>query len=308
MTRRNTKNGGVAPNRNDSFPRSNSWPDVSPTFYALNKDRYLRQLLIRDIETLTGRRLIVYFCNPDERPALNHQDIEGVKELLIDLNPGEEFDFLIESPGGDSDAADTIISILSNHAKFRAVVPSAAKSNATLICLAAEEILMGPSSEIGPIDPRIGPQQVPATFWAQDKFEKHADPNIQIKHAAAKDAQKHTEILATSILRDGMMEGKEEPKIKETVDILCAYDGDKLGNGQQRQFYSHGATINAAKALSLGLKINKLDARDQLWEMLGFLTSIYIQDCRIHRYSRVFEGRRLSNQIGIAKSTSSERD
>ena len=39
-------------------------------FWVQQKDRYLRQLLIRDIEDQTGRRLIVYFANRFKRATL----------------------------------------------------------------------------------------------------------------------------------------------------------------------------------------------------------------------------------------------
>ena len=47
----------------EKFPRSTDLPSQSPLFWVEQKDRYLRQLLIRDIEDLTKRRLIVYFAN-----------------------------------------------------------------------------------------------------------------------------------------------------------------------------------------------------------------------------------------------------
>src|SRR5271170_5145178 len=50
-------------NRAERFPRSTDLPSQSPLFWVEQKDRYLRQLLIRDIEEITGRRLLVYFAN-----------------------------------------------------------------------------------------------------------------------------------------------------------------------------------------------------------------------------------------------------
>src|SRR5947209_11249475 len=49
--------------RVEKFPRSTDLPVQSPLFWVEQKDRYLRQLLIRDLEELTGRRLVVYFAN-----------------------------------------------------------------------------------------------------------------------------------------------------------------------------------------------------------------------------------------------------
>src|SRR5262249_60941907 len=38
----------------DQFPRSKSLPRQSPLFWVAEKDRYLRQLLLRDIQDATG--------------------------------------------------------------------------------------------------------------------------------------------------------------------------------------------------------------------------------------------------------------
>jgi hypothetical protein len=60
---------------------------------------------------------------------------------------------LIESPGGYAQDAYGIARILQRHAGgFIAVVPSYAKSAATLLCLGAEDILMGDDAELGPLD------------------------------------------------------------------------------------------------------------------------------------------------------------
>ena len=225
-------------------------------------------MLINDIERVTGRRLIVYYCNPDVRPSINQQDAEGFKEILDDIPQGGEYDLLIESPGGDTDAADTIVSMLQSKGSFRAIVPGAAKSNATLVCLAAEELIMGPYSEIGPIDPRIGPENVPATFWAQKKFAEHPDQFVQVKHLAATDAQKHTESIAKNLLTEGMMKGREVNEIMNTVHLLCAYDGENLGTELKRQFYSHGATINAHKAKDLHLNVVDMGFGGELFKSL----------------------------------------
>src|SRR5271170_7804717 len=66
-------------NRAERFPRSTDLPSQSPLFWVEQKDRYLRQLLIRDIEELTSRRLVVYFGNRFERGS----DIDGRDALYL---------------------------------------------------------------------------------------------------------------------------------------------------------------------------------------------------------------------------------
>ena len=65
-------------------------------------------------------------------------------------------DLLLQSPGGDIDKAENIVYMCRNRfSSFRVIVPESAKSAATLIALAADSIIMGYTSELGPIDPQI---------------------------------------------------------------------------------------------------------------------------------------------------------
>ena len=67
------------------------------------------------------------------------------------------------------------------HEKFVVVVPRQAKSAATLICCAAEEIHMGSLSELGPIDPQI--DELPA-LGLKTSVEHIADLIREHPHAA----------------------------------------------------------------------------------------------------------------------------
>jgi ClpP class serine protease len=54
--------------------------------------------------------------------------------------------------------AERIINVLREYSgtgKYWAFVPARAKSAATMICFGAEKVLMGATSELGPIDPQI---------------------------------------------------------------------------------------------------------------------------------------------------------
>ena len=60
---------------------------------------------------------------------------------------------LIESPGGYPDAAYKLAKLFYNRAGgFTALVPGYAKSAATLICLGANQIILGEGGELGPLD------------------------------------------------------------------------------------------------------------------------------------------------------------
>jgi hypothetical protein len=148
--------------KGDRFPRSNLLPTQTPMFWVQQKDRYLRQLLIRDIEEITGRRLIVYFANRFQPSEIDHRDVTLMPEVLHDLK-GAEADLFLETGGGMTDATEGLVSLISNTIKdLRVIVPRAAKSNGTLLALASRSIIMGATSELGPIEPSV--QGIPSTI------------------------------------------------------------------------------------------------------------------------------------------------
>ena len=100
-------NSGQAPQppkqRNEKFPRSTELPIQSPLFWVEQKDRYLRQLLIRDVEETSGRRLLVYFANRFENAQIDHRDCTFATELFGDTG-AEAVNLLLETSGGGTDA------------------------------------------------------------------------------------------------------------------------------------------------------------------------------------------------------------
>jgi ClpP class serine protease len=144
-------------NGSDKFPRGAEMPKQSPLFWVQQKDRYLRQLLVSDIEAISGRRLVVYFANRYLQNAdINIGDISHMTELLGDVGDAP-VDLLLNTGGGQTDATEALVSLIKCRVTdLRVVVPHSAKSNGTMICLAASEIVMGPPSELGPIDPYLG--------------------------------------------------------------------------------------------------------------------------------------------------------
>lgn len=136
----------------------NSLPTFrTPLYNALQSDRYARQEAISSIEKLTRRQLLIYEDNIwSKRSGLGEDDIQPFGDLLVRLSHGQDFDLLLQSPGGDIDAAEKIVYMCRQiGGGFRVIVPEYAKSAATLIALASDEIIMGLASEIGPIDAQI---------------------------------------------------------------------------------------------------------------------------------------------------------
>jgi len=265
------------------FPRTAELPLQSPIYWVGQKDRYLRQQLIRDIEAMTGRRLIVYFANRFTPGSdINDDDPIYVTELLSDISATDAVDLMIETNGGKTDSTEAIISILQNRVSdLRVVVANAAKSNGTLICLVASEILMGPSSELGPIDPHLN--GIPCTVLSQPQVAVSNFPLQQLAELGLKQTRK----LATRLLRSGMLSGLGDQQIEVVVNSLATRD----------TYFSHGSTIDHGEAASLGLKVATLPADDPIWQRIWLLYTMYDYDTRRDGYLKIFEGRARSTAV-----------
>jgi len=118
-----------------------------------------RRGYIADLATLTGNSVVVYeadFLNK-AGPQLQIQlgDVQGLMEVFRDL-PGPNLDLVLHSPGGQAEATERLVRYMrSKFDHVRVFVPIAAMSAATMWAMAADEIVMGKHSQLGPIDPQI---------------------------------------------------------------------------------------------------------------------------------------------------------
>lgn len=270
---------------NASFPRSDDLPKQSPLFWVQQKDRYLRQLLIKDIEKQSGRRLVCYFANRYEKDAgINIGDVSQMAELLGDIED-EPTDLLLNTNGGQTDATEALVSLIqASVTDLRLVVPHSAKSNGTMLCLAANEIVMGSPSELGPIDPYLG--DTPTSILAEDAVKQQ---NFAL-HKLALYAIEQTKKLAGTLLTEGMMKDKTKEEIDDTVRKLSS----------REEFFSHGSAIDHIEARKLGLNVRYLETGDPFWDRVWLLYCMYASDVMKDGLLKVFEGRARSMSISPA--------
>ena len=137
------------------------------SFEALTAERKKQ---LAEISKRRGRDVLVFAadlakgCGP--LTSINYSDLLPINDQLENLH-GDKLDLILESPGGSGEVAEDIIRLLRERYKEIAViVPGWAKSAATIMAMAADEILMGPASSLGPIDAQMG--------WQGKVFSAHA--------------------------------------------------------------------------------------------------------------------------------------
>lgn len=286
-------NRGAATSRttsqNEPTPASAAWidetgelrhPHQSPLYHAYHSDRYQRQELIKAYETRTGCKFLA---------AIDFIDIDFVQNLeehLYREDGSREVHVLLRSPGGDGEMALRAIRALQARAsKLVLLIPDMAKSAATLLALGADEIRVGPASDLGPIDPQMqigdGPwysakaitsavhqaeqavaaNQTLTPLWASLLAEVTA-----LDYQAAK-----ADLERTSTMVRQALGYRTNPPSPEEFDTLVATLVEKL----QDTPTSHATTMGPVELQEMGLPVVVMDLCSWEWECIWRLWTLY---------------------------------
>ncbi len=139
--------GEILAELTQSAPANGGVPD-----YDGVRRRYLKAL-----NAHTGRDTIIYYSNwlRGSGPGITLEDMQGLMEVCRGLKTGV-VDVILHSPGGSAEATASIVRYLRRQFPvMRVFVPLAAMSAATMWTLAADRVVMGSHSQLGPIDPQL---------------------------------------------------------------------------------------------------------------------------------------------------------
>jgi hypothetical protein len=243
--------------------------------------------LVSEIEALTGRAFIAYVASPapgHPGAALLPLDIESIEGIMQGLKldrKTHDLDFMIESPGGTLDAAERLVRVCRAYSRnFRTIVVGQAMSAATLFCLGSDELLMGETSNIGPIDPQMVYQTKDGQFMrpaksiidafsqavsaAQEAIRNNqpADPFLHILDRLdvsfvidSLRAREATKRVGSDLLTTGLMKNAPPKDIQVVVEELM-----KVGDESY-----HGRPFWHETARKQGLSVNVLPPQDALW-------------------------------------------
>lgn len=270
-------------------------PAITPPFFLqLEQDRAAlqqsfeatrtgaRKERIKKLQDARNSRVVVYYSIG----MLSDRHAELLQDVLSMRAPGDNLDLFLLSPGGYSDAAFKMVALCRSYARrrFSVIIPYYAKSAATLLSLGADELVMGPASEIGPIDPRI---MVP------DQYGRlHNVSATSIKDALEMLEDRVRSNPPTAVLYAPLLEkvdiyliGEYERALKSAEQyaerLLAAYmlkgnpmEAKRVAGLLARQYFSHGYAIDRAEARSQ-LSLNVTDASVDEWNAMWQLHKLY---------------------------------
>jgi hypothetical protein len=134
-----------------------------------------RVKFIEEIEKLRNSKVVCYLTSIRQNSVAQMAD-DAVREmfdhlLLLPSRPVKQLDVFLCSNGGSGTVPWRLISLLREFGdKVAVLIPYKAYSAATMLALGADEIIMGPFAEMGPIDPTVSNEYNPVDPITQQKI------------------------------------------------------------------------------------------------------------------------------------------
>lgn len=242
---------------------------------ALKKETMLR------MEQITGRPIICYAAKTRNIPSgaityIEDGDLPGWDDLVSTVE-SKAVDVFLISNGGSAEATERIVELLRGQFEsVRFIIPHNAYSAATLLCFSGDEILMGTTSTLGPIDPQINGRPARAIIRGVEKVDqklKEEGPESLPAYLPllsqytldlleiCMSSQELAEELAKDFLSDYMLRDSSPEKVKTCVQYFSNYD----------LHHSHSRGIYRRKAREQGLKITDIEENKQFADLVKSL-------------------------------------
>ena len=163
-----------------------------------------RAAIIESLEAERGNKVLTLIHRQELWAALKEdryitiEDSEAVVAAIRSTPAQTPIDLVVHTPGGVALAAELIAMALKNHpGRTTVIVPFYAMSGGTLIALAADEILLGRESILGPVDPQIKGYAAGAylRLMARKPVEAVADETILLAEAAKQSLEQAREFV-----------------------------------------------------------------------------------------------------------------
>lgn len=246
---------------------------------------FLRTKLQEALQNISKKRddrnVIFYASAFLQKPELQSQtsimpeDINGFMTTIYQMDRSKGLVLLLHTPGGVTTAAETIVDYL--HKMFdyiEVVIPTYAMSAGTMISLSSNLILMGKQSQLGPIDPQmpIAGRYVSAQSIV-DQFEK-AKEEISNNPTLANVWYPVLQTIGPALLQEAQnaLDYSEKTVAEWLESRMLASEADKNHKAKEiARFFrdasihlSHGSRINKDKAAEIGVKVESLEADQEL--------------------------------------------
>lgn len=274
-----------------------------------------RSVSIKDalvqVESVRNSTVIAYVAS--QNALIGPEDagmlVDSIEMVLPPNRKLERLDLFLHSPGGFLDSAYKLVRICREYSKeFNVIVPLAAKSAATVICLGANEIVMTVFAELGPIDPivqhpykpdvRVPARSIKDFFAFLNSAETEnipVDPQFKTQMSNLLDpyligsyqtALSSSKQIARKLLSENALKDKPE-MVDPTVRKLTEY------------YFSHSHVIDRSEARELGLRVVNAESVTGLDDSIRQLLGVYQQFIMQNRIIKLIGNREVNRNVQV---------
>ena len=206
-------------------------------------------------------------------------------ECLRTLGKQERLDFVLFTTGGTITTAHQLARLLREYTHYLTIlVPYRALSAGTLLCLSADELVLGPMSALGPIDAHIGsaaspPPDGPTRISAQDvrAFREMAEQWFGV--VREEDRLQILALVAQRIFPTSLSAFYRSDQLtRQIANELLAYQLPDADPSIRQQivdrlvggYFAHDYVISRREARELGLRVRFASQQEELllWDLL----------------------------------------
>lgn len=265
-------------------------------FIVIKISNKKRLSLLRSIEKARDSRVISYISYS---PMDDYVLIPLYKQLCS-IGKTERIDLLLHSYGGSVDIPYKIVNLIREFCDhFSVIIPFVAKSAATMIAIGADEIIMGPTSELGPIDPLVKHPKY-EDMWVPVQSIRLCIEFMEEKIAKSSKPEMTTSLLCPILDKlDPWIIGDYEKSIKASYQYAETLLGKNMFKNNREKaksvtrimtekYFSHGYCINRKEAKE-ELGLNVVQADGALWDIIWALYLAYDDYMQNKDYSFIME-------------------
>jgi len=230
----------------------------------------------RQIEAERGRPLIAYFTSTRQQAeGVMASDVipEFCRQIINVPDDATEIDLLVVSRGGDPIVSWRVVSLLRERFdKVFVLIPYEAYSAATLIALGADEIVMHPFSNLGPVDPQLrGVKKIPGKPGEQEEIRFGAEDLSHYIDFVRKDVgisdqeqmERAFELVCGEVgsIPIGIAKRSSNLALSLGEKLLKLHMDDHnkvkaISEALNKSFYHHGYPVGRKEAKEIGLKVS----------------------------------------------------
>lgn len=278
----------------------------------------IRKNLFKSLEELRQRPVISYVTS-SRINASGNMSSDVIPELIKQINLIEDtqknIDILIVSNGGDPTVSWRIITMLRERfEKVGVLIPFAAYSAATLLALGADEIIMHPFSNLGPVDPQLhtirkkGADHEIINFGSEDLRHYLDFLKNDVGLSDQDQLQKSFELVCNEIgaIPIGISKRSFYLALSMGEKLLSLHLDDKnkakvIAEALNTSFYHHGYPLGRKEAKDIGLPIvnGHNQVEDVIWNIWEDYENEMNCNSPFNPLEVIFSNEELANSINF---------